>query len=118
MDPLGFAFEHFDGIGAFRTKDGKFPIDSTGVLPSGQAFKGPRELRQILKTSRAADFRRCFADKLLTYALGRGLEPYDKCALDDICTAVQRSEDRFSSVLLAIATSDPFQKRRTKGATK
>ncbi len=118
MDPLGFAFENFDGIGAFRTREGKFPIDSSGTLPGGQNFKGPKELRQILKTTRAGDFRRCFTEKMLTYALGRGLEPYDKCAVDDISAAVSRNQDCFSSVVLAIVNSEPFQKRKAKGEKK
>jgi hypothetical protein len=111
MDPLGFGFENFDGVGAWRTKDGKFPIDPSGVLPSGQTFKGPKELVAILKT-KAAEFRRCLAEKMLTYALGRGLEPYDKCAVDDICAEVVRNDNRFSALVLAVVRSDPFQKRK------
>jgi hypothetical protein len=111
MDPLGFGFENFDGIGGWRTRDGKFPIDPSGELPGGQRFKGPRELVAILKT-KAAEFRRCLAEKLLTYALGRGLEPYDRCAVDDICAEVVRGDDRFSALVLAIVKSDPFQKRK------
>src|SRR5262249_26108471 len=83
MDPLGFGFENFDGIGQWRTREGKFAIDPSGVLPNGQSFKGPKELVAILKT-KAGEFRRCLAEKMLTYALGRGLEPYDRCTVDDI----------------------------------
>jgi hypothetical protein len=118
MDPLGFAFENFDGIGSFRKTEGKFAIDSSGKLPDGKTFSGPAELRQILKTARAAEFRRCFSEKLLTYALGRGLEPYDKCALDDIGAAAIAASDRFSSVVHAIVKSDPFQKRKAKAEAK
>src|SRR5262245_16995204 len=114
MDPLGFAFENFDGIGAFRTKDGPHPIDSTGTLPSGQSFNGPSELRQILKTTRAGEFRRCLAEKMLTYALGRGVELHDKCALDDIGAVVVRNQDRFAALVVAIVQSEPFQKRKAK----
>lgn len=117
MDPLGFAFENYDAIGGWRTKEGKFDIDSTGTLPSGQSFKGARELRSILK-ARAPEFRRCLAEKMLTYALGRGLEYYDKCAVDDICTAVAREENRFSSLVIAIAKSEPFQLRKGRGLAK
>jgi mono/diheme cytochrome c family protein/uncharacterized protein (DUF2384 family) len=113
MDPIGFGFENFDGVGAWRTKEGKFPIDSSGTLPSGQSFKGPLELVTILKT-READFRRCLSEKLLTYALGRGLEYYDKCAVDDIAAAVAKNEYRFSSLVLAIVNSDPFQLRKAR----
>ncbi len=111
MDPLGFGFENFDGVGAWRTHEGKFPIDASGVLPGGQKFKGPRELVAILK-AREGDFRRCLAEKMLTYALGRGLEAYDRCALDDIGAAVVRGQNRFSSLVLAVVKSDPFQKRK------
>jgi hypothetical protein len=111
LDPLGFGFENFDGIGRWREREGTFAIDASGTLPGGQSFKGPLELVSILK-GREAEFRRCLSDKLLTYALGRGLEHYDRCAVDDICTAVQREQNRFSSMVLAIVKSEPFQKRR------
>jgi hypothetical protein len=113
MDPLGFGFENFDGVGGWRTHDGKFKIDASGELPNGQKFQGPKELVKILK-GREAEFRRCLAEKLLTYALGRGLEYYDKCAVDDICAAVVRNDNRFSSLVLAIVQSEPFQYRRGK----
>src|SRR5206468_6325729 len=73
MDPLGFGFENYDAIGAWRTKDGKFAVDAGGVLPDGRKFNGPAELRKILK-ERQAEFTRCLTEKLLTYALGRGME--------------------------------------------
>ena len=111
MDPLGFGFENFDGIGQWRTREGKFAIDPSGVLPGGQSFKGPRELVAILKT-KAAEFRRCLAEKMLTYALGRGLESYDRCTVDDICAELTRNDNRFSSLVLAIVKSDAFQKRK------
>lgn len=115
MDPLGFALENYDAIGAYRIRDGSYPIDSTGELPDGKKFKGPVGLRSIMR-ERAAEFRRCLAEKLLTYALGRGLESYDKCAVDDICTAVEKADNRFSSLVLAIVQSDPFQMRKAKGS--
>jgi hypothetical protein len=117
MDPLGFALENYDAIGKWRDKDGKFDIDAGGELPGGKKFKGAKELRVILK-EKAADFRRCLAEKLVTYALGRGLEYYDKCALDDICAAVERADNRFSSLVLAIVKSEAFQYRKGKGGMK
>ena len=113
MDPLGFALENYNAIGAWRTKDGKFPVDNSGALPTGQSFKGPKGLREILK-GKQADFRRCLSEKMLTYALGRGLEYYDRCAVDDICQALVRNQDRFSAMIVAIVKSDPFQKRKAK----
>jgi mono/diheme cytochrome c family protein len=111
MDALGFGFENFDGIGAWRERDGKFAVDASGLLPGGESFKGPLELVKVLK-ARQGEFRRCLAEKMLTYALGRGLELYDKCTLDDLCSEMQRHQDRFSSLVLAIVKSDAFQMRR------
>jgi hypothetical protein len=113
MDPLGFGLENFDGIGAWRDKDGKFPIDASGMLPGGQTFEGPKGLRQVL-LKKQAEFRRCLAEKMLTYALGRGLEAYDKCAVDDITAAVARDGNRFSSLMIAVVQSEPFQMRRAR----
>jgi hypothetical protein len=117
MDPLGFGFETFDAIGAWRDKDRRFPIDPSGVLPSGQTFKGPKELKAILKT-KEADFRRCLSEKMLTYALGRGVESFDKCALDAIVTGVANNDNKFSGLVLEIAKSDPFQMRRGRRDAK
>jgi Protein of unknown function (DUF1592)/Protein of unknown function (DUF1588)/Protein of unknown function (DUF1587)/Protein of unknown function (DUF1585)/Protein of unknown function (DUF1595)/Ca-dependent carbohydrate-binding module xylan-binding len=113
MDPLGFAFENFDAIGRWRTKDGTFDIDASGVLPDGQAFQGPAELKSILKSKKDL-FGRCLAEKMLTYALGRGIEYYDKCALDDILKGLEKNDYRFSSLVLEIVKSEPFQKRMAK----
>ena len=113
MDPLGFGFENFDAIGAWRTQDGKFEIDPAGVLPSGQSFATPKELRVILKESRD-EFARCLAEKMLTYALGRGLEYYDKCAVDSLTAALAKDNYRIGTLIQEIVHSDPFQKRRGK----
>jgi len=113
LDPLGFGLENFDGIGSWRDKDNNQPIDSSGVLPDGAKFSGPAELRKVL-LGKSAQFRHCLAEKLLTYALGRGLEYYDKCGLDEIVRKLQFNNDRFSALVLAIAESDAFQKRAAK----
>ena len=115
MDPLGFGLENYDGIGGWRTADGKFKIDPSGVLPNGQSFAGPRELRGILK-ARQDDFVRCLAEKMLTYGLGRGVEYSDKCTVADIAKAMRENDYRFSSLMLAIVHSDAFQKRRVTGS--
>ncbi|MDR3638660.1 MAG: DUF1592 domain-containing protein, partial [Isosphaeraceae bacterium] len=111
MDPLGFGFENFDAIGAWRDKDGNFPIDASGTLPSGQSFRGVRELKAVLQ-SRQREFTRCLAEKLLTYATGRGLEYYDRCAVDRVVEATVRDKGKFSRLVLEVVQSDPFQKRR------
>ncbi len=114
MDPLGFGLENYSGIGAWREKDGKFPIDASGILPSGEKFSGSKELRLVLKNSKGDQFRRCLAEKMLTYALGRGLEYYDRCVIDDICKTLSENENRFSVLIQEIVKSDPFQKRKGK----
>ena len=113
MDPLGFGLENFDGIGGWRTTEGKFKVDSTGELPGGLKFSGPEEMRRVL-LGKVDLFRRCLAEKMLTYATGRGLEYYDKCALDDISKSLSTNQDRFSALVLAVVQTDAFQKRRAK----
>ncbi len=112
MDPIGFSLENFDGIGAWRERDGAFPIDASGKLPAGESFNGSDGLRKILSSSRRQQFIRCLSEKMLTYALGRGLEYYDRCAVDQVARDTARGGDRFSSMILAITHSVPFQMRR------
>lgn len=114
MDTLGFGFENFNAIGGWRTKDGEQPIDSSGKLPSGESFATPVELVRILK-SRGPQFSRSLTEKLLTYALGRGLEYYDRCAVDEVLKRMQSHDQRFSSMVLGIVTSKPFLTRRGDG---
>lgn len=108
MDPIGFAFENFDAIGAWREFDGAFPIDASGELPDGRRFNGPKELIAILKTEET--FPRTVVEKMLTFALGRGLEYYDKCATDEILAELKKADFRFSALVVAIVMSGPFQK--------
>jgi hypothetical protein len=114
MDPIGFAFENFDAIGRWREKDGKYPVDSSGVLPDGKTFKGPGELKSILKDKKDL-FGRCLTEKILTYALGRGVEDYDKCAVDKILSALDKNDYRFSTLLMETVKSEPFQMRTATG---
>jgi Protein of unknown function (DUF1592)/Protein of unknown function (DUF1588)/Protein of unknown function (DUF1585)/Protein of unknown function (DUF1587)/Protein of unknown function (DUF1595)/Planctomycete cytochrome C len=114
MDPLGFGLENFDALGAWRTHDGLHPIDASGTLPGGQSFDGPAELRAVLKARRQA-FARCLAEKLLTYALGRGVEPSDGRAVDAIARRLARNDYRFSALVLAVVQSEPFQTRGARG---
>ncbi len=110
LDPLGFGLENYDPIGAWRSEDGGQPIDSSGELPDGSRFSGPEQLKDWL-LARQDDFVRAFAEKLLTYALGRGLEPYDRCTVDDVVAAARADGYRFSSFVLAIVASDAFRRR-------
>jgi hypothetical protein len=112
MDPIGFSLEHFDGIGGWREKDGEAAIDAGGSLVTGESFDGADGLTDLLLKSKKEQFIRCLADRMLTYALGRGLEFYDKCALDEITRQLAKKDYTFSALILEIVTSTPFQKRR------
>jgi Protein of unknown function (DUF1588)/Protein of unknown function (DUF1592)/Protein of unknown function (DUF1585) len=112
MDPIGFAFENFDGIGAWRDKEGDHEIDASGELLTGEEFKDASEFLSMLSAQKKDQFIRALADKMLTYALGRGLEYYDKCALDEITKGMAKNDYKFSSLVLSIVKSTPFQKRR------
>jgi hypothetical protein len=113
MDPLGFGLENFDAIGAWRTVDGKAPIDASGTLPDGRSFRGPQELRAILRTEREP-FTRAITGKLMTYALGRGLERSDRRELKKMAAAIAADGYRFSSVVLQIVNSRAFQMQRAE----
>ena len=108
MDPLGFALEHFDAIGCWREKDGKFPIETAGTLPDGRSFKGHEELRALLKADANA-FTEGLAEKMLIYALGRGLEQSDKKSVRVIADKVARDGYGFSSLVLGIVQSEAFR---------
>jgi mono/diheme cytochrome c family protein len=113
MDVLGFGFENFDAIGAWRTQDGSFKIDSSGTLPDGTSFLSTAELKQILM-KQDEPFRRCLTEKLLTYALGRGVEAGDRPALAAIAKAVADDGNRFNRMVLEIVQSEPFLRRTVK----
>lgn len=115
MDPIGFALENFDAIGRWRDTDGDFPIDPAGELTGGIAVEGPGDLKQVLVAKE--QFVSSLAEKMLTYALGRGTEYYDKCAIDLIVEQLEANEYRFSTLIDAIVTSDPFLKRQLPNPT-
>ena len=115
MDPIGFGLENFDAIGAWREQEGDFPIDATGQLAGGGSFNSPRELKTMLSTTQREQFVRCFAKKLLTYALGRGLVDHDRCAVDEIAKAARSEHWRFSCFVLGVVKSAPFGNRRGEG---
>ncbi len=99
-----------------RRHDGfpQFPIDPSGELPDGKAFQGPAELKLILKDKKEL-FARSLAEKMLTYALGRGLEYYDKCAVDKLLAALEKNDYRISTLIVETVNSDPFQMRTATG---
>ncbi|MBI5760009.1 MAG: DUF1592 domain-containing protein [Planctomycetales bacterium] len=113
MDPLGFAFENYDAIGAFRTKEGEFAIDPSGTLPDGKSFQGPGELKSILKDKKDLVARN-LTEKLLIYAVGRGLEYYDKRPVKEVVSTLGRDNYKFSTLVVGVVKSDPFRLRRGK----
>jgi hypothetical protein len=114
MDPLGFALENYDAIGRWRTADeAQAPIDSTAMLADGRLVHGPAELRELLLAKRE-DFVMTVAQKLLTYALGRGLEAYDMPAVRRIVRDAASRDQRWSALILGITKSVPFQMRRSE----
>jgi hypothetical protein len=117
MDALGFAFENYDAIGRFRAKTDEGLIDPSGTLPDGKSFQGPAELKAILKAKKELVVRN-LAEKLLTYAIGRGLEFYDNRALNQICAQTAQADHKFSALVTAIVKSDPFRLRRGTELTK
>jgi hypothetical protein len=110
-DPLGFGLENFDAIGRWvETQEGK-PIDASGVLPNGESFNGPVEMKKIMD-NRKDDFARGLTESLLIYALGRGLIHQDECVVRASLTALQKDRYRFSALVKTIVTSYPFTHRR------
>jgi hypothetical protein len=112
MDPLGFALENFDAVGKWRTIDANQPIDASGVLVDGTAFTGPVELRSALMKRRQQVVHTA-AEKLLTYAIGRGLAHYDAPILRRIARDAASTDYRWSSVIAGVVRSAPFQMRRS-----
>ena len=116
MDALGFGMENYDPIGRWRTHERGLPLDTSGVLPSGESFSGPAELKGILK-NQTGNFARCLTEKMLTYALGRGLENYDRPTVDRIVRGLADDDYRFSRLIIEIVKSKPFRMRRGERGT-
>lgn len=115
MDPIGFGLENYDAVGAWRTQDGKFPIEASGTLPGGQSFTGSKGLKEILRTKSDA-FVNNVTEKMLTYSLGRGLERYDRPTVEAISRRVKASDYRFSALVMEVVKSKPFQMQTVEGA--
>jgi hypothetical protein len=114
MDPLGFAMENYDGVGKWRTQDVGSVIDASGTLPDGTTFAGPAGLKNLLLTTHRDEFISTVTSKLLTYALGRGLEYYDRPAIRAIDREACRDNYTLSALITATVKSTPFQMRRTQ----
>jgi len=113
IDPLGFALENFDGVGKFRTTDTNAPVDASGVWADGTKFNGPAEFRKVLLSHQDA-FLATMTEKLMTYALGRGVETYDMPSVRSVIHGARSTDYRWSSLIIGIVKSTPFQMRRAQ----
>jgi hypothetical protein len=111
MDPLGYALENYDAIGRWRTQDGAFPVDAAGTFPGGKTFSGPVELKALLR-ARMPEFTKSLSGRMLTYALGRGVEPYDRLVLKELVRQTAADGYRMQALIQGIVSSVPFQQRR------
>jgi hypothetical protein len=111
MDPIGFSFENYNAIGQWRDKDGKYPVDATGQLPDGRKFNGALQLEEIYRKD-PEEFAECVTVKLLTYALGRGVERYDRPVVKQIVKDISTDGYKFSDLVMQIVNSLPFEMSR------
>jgi hypothetical protein len=113
MDPIGYGLENFDAIGRWRTELRGLPVDSAGVLVTGEKFQGPRELKKLMLEQKN-DFVKTLCEKMLAYSLGRGVEYYDAPAVKQICDELKADQFRMRTLVLGICESFPFQYRRNQ----
>ena len=118
MDSIGLALENFDPVGTWRTTYGKTPVDASGEFTNGTKFIGPQELNKVLVRDFKKEYLSHLTETLLTYALGRGPEYYDRCTVQDIVTELEANNYTFSTLIYGIINSTPFQKRRGDSAGK
>ena len=112
MDPIGLGLENFDALGRFRKTESGKPIDTAGELVTGEAFTDVAALKVILAKNRKPDFYRTVSEKLLTYAIGRGVEYYDSITIDQLAAHIEKNDGKLIELIHAITTSAPFQLRR------
>ena len=112
MDPLGLAMENYNALGIWRETDRGEPIDSAGELITGEKFAGADDLKRILVERHSREFYRCFTEKLLTYALGRGLDYHDVGVVDEIVGQIEQSGGKPADLIRGIVESAPFQRMR------
>ena len=115
IDPLGFALENYDAVGAWRETQGGKPLDADGVLPTGEKFTGVAGLKEILGRSRDA-FERNLIEQMLAYALGRDVQDSDECSIREIKAAAEKGDHRYSTIVLGIVKSFPFRNRKNSEA--
>ena len=113
IDPLGFSLENYNAIGKWRDEEAGVPIDSTGVLPDGKQVSGPIALKEVI-LSRKEDFIRHMTTKMLTYALGRGIQFYDEPEIEKISAAVAKDDYKIQTLVSEIVKSYPFLNKRNQ----
>jgi hypothetical protein len=118
MDPLGFALENFNALGMWRDKERGQSVDAAGKLITGEEFSDIRDVKHLLATKYHHAFYQCLTEKLLTFALGRGLEYYDVQTVDQIVDRLEKEDGHFSALLYGIVESAPFQKRRNANSAR
>jgi hypothetical protein len=118
MDPIGLGLENFNAMGMWRDQERSQAIEAAGKLITGESFNNVRELKHILATRHRLDFYRCLTEKLLTYALGRGLDYYDVETVDQIVQRLDEEKGRFSALLMGILESTPFQRQRNQATAE
>ena len=112
MDPIGLGLENFNALGQFRATENGKPIDAGGKLLTGEKFADVASLKEILAGKRKPDFYRTLAEKLLTYAIGRGVEYYDATTVDLLTARLTKNDGKLRELIQGIVESAPFQKRR------
>ena len=112
MDPIGLGLENFNAVGQFRKKEDGQKIDSAGVLVTGEKFSNVTELKDVLAKYRRDDFYRCLTEKLLTYAVGRGVEYYDNPTVDQLVAGLKKGDGTLKELVIGVIESVPFQQRR------
>ena len=111
MDPLGLALENYDAVGRWRTRDAGELIDASGEMPTGEKIKSAGDLIRIMREKNAEKFVRCLTEKMMTFALGRGLEYYDRCAVDKIYSTLKADDFKFGALVTEVVLSNPFQRK-------
>ena len=111
MDPLGFALDNYDAVGSWRESKPENPLETTGQLPTGEKLTGAADWKKVI-WQRRDEFTRNLTEQLLGYALGRELDFFDECPVNEIQAALAKAEFRFSALVLGVVKSLPFQNRR------
>jgi cytochrome c553 len=116
IDPMGYAFEHFDPLGRFRTQDGNYPVDSSGFYPGGKSFRDAGDLADIMQVDQR--FPVCVSQMMFNFALARVPSTADQCTVNQIGLLAVRPDQPISAAIIALVSSDPFRMRRGEGDKK